>query len=128
MKVQNLGMKKFLMGFVNAFNGIKVGFGQRNMKVHGFVAIVVGVAGWYFGISRSEWFVVIFLIAAVWAAELVNTAIESEANIMRDTLGAPYSVMGKAKDLAAGAVLVVAIAAAIIGLAIFVPRVVGMIF
>lgn len=111
------------MGFVHAFQGIKTGFGQRNMRVHGFVAVLVVLAGIFLRISTIEWFIVIFLIGVVWAAELFNTAIENEANIMRDTLGAPYSIMGKAKDLAAGAVLVVAIAAGIIGLAIFVPKV-----
>ena len=115
-------MKKFLMGFVYAFNGIKASFDQVNMRVHAAISVLVLLAGWFLNISTIEWFVVIFLIGVVWAAELFNSAIENEADIMRDTLGAPYALMGRAKDLAAGAVLVISLAAAIIGLSIFVPK------
>ena len=116
-------VKKFLMGFVYAWAGIKRALSQRNMKVHIFAACLVILFGFFFQISFVEWVIIIVLIALVFAAEMFNTAIEDEANIMRDQLGAPYSLMGKAKDLAAGAVLILAVAAAIIGLAIFLPRV-----
>lgn len=121
-------MKKFLLGFVYAWRGIKDGLGQRNMRIHVIVTILVLILGFYFKISTPEWIVITILTALVWAAELFNTAIEDEANIMRDELGAPYSLMGRAKDLAAGAVLVIAVAAVIVGLAIFLPRVVNLIF
>src|SRR3989344_4377925 len=115
-------VRKFLMGFVYAWHGIKRALSQRNMKFHAFVAAVVVLFGVFLQIAFVEWVVVIVLIALVFAAEMFNTAIENEANTMRDKLGAPYSLMGAPKDLAAGAVLVLAIAAAIIGLAIFLPK------
>lgn len=112
------------MGFVYAFRGIKVGLTQRNMRVHVVAALVVIILGFLLKLSINEWIVVLILISVVWAAELFNTAIEEEANIMRDELGAPYRLMGKAKDLSAGGVLVVAICAAFIGLIIFVPKII----
>jgi len=115
------------MSFVNAWHGIKEGLGQRNLRVHVFVSFIVVAAGLYFKISFYEWVTVIVLVGLVWAAELFNTSIEDQANIMRDELGAPYSLMGKAKDMAAGAVLVLAIAAAIIGLGIFLPKLISLI-
>jgi diacylglycerol kinase (ATP) len=116
-------MSKFLKTFVDAVHGIKDGITQRNMRIHIVIAAVVFAAGFYLELSKMEWFTVIILTGMVWSAELFNTAIENEANIMRDELGAPYSIMGRAKDLAAGAVLVLAIAAAIIGITIFLPKI-----
>lgn len=117
-------MRKFLEGFVSAWHGIKDGFGQRNMRVHVIATIFVVAVGYFLRISKAEWFTVLILTGLVWSAELFNTAIENEANVMRDTLGAPYSIMGRAKDLAAGAVLVLALVATIIGVAIFLPRII----
>ncbi len=125
---QNFNMQKLFKSFVDAWHGIRAGWSQRSVHIHMFIAFAVFVAGYFLQISRIEWFVVIVLVGVVWSAELFNTAIEDEANIMRDKLGAPYSVMGRAKDLAAGAVLIVAVTAAIIGLAIFLPKIAALIF
>lgn len=120
-------MSKFFKTFVDAWHGIKDGIGQRNMRIHILIALAVFAVSFYLKLSTTEWFTVIILTGIVWSAELFNTAIESEANIMRDELGAPYSLMGRAKDLAAGAVLVLAITAAIIGITIFLPKISNMI-
>jgi diacylglycerol kinase len=117
-------MKKFLLGFKYAYRGIIESFVSRNMKFHFFMTILVICAGIFFKISLVEWFIVIILIAVVWSAEIFNTAIENAVNLLRDEAGVPYVLTGKAKDLAAGAVLVLAVAAAIIGLIIFYPKVV----
>lgn len=124
---QNLSMKKFLMGFVYAWHGVKDALGQRNMRVHLFVGVLVLIAGVVLKISLIEWLIVIFLTGVITAAEVINTAIEVEADIMRDELGAPYSLMGRAKDLGSGAVLILAVTAVILGLAIFLPRVLNLI-
>ena len=120
-------MPKFFKTFADALRGIRDGVGQKNMRIHIVIALVVFATAFYLKLSTMEWITVIILTAIVWSAELFNTAIESEANIMRDELGAPYSIMGRAKDLAAGAVLVLAIAAAIIGITIFLPKISNMI-
>ena len=93
------------------------------MKFHGFAAAAVLLAGWTIGLDRLEWFVVYILIAVVWAAELFNTAVEELANIARDELELDWEATKRARDTAAGAVLVLAVMAAFLGAGIFVVRI-----
>jgi diacylglycerol kinase len=120
----NLKIKKFFRAFPNAFNGIVSGFKERNMKFHGFAAAAVLLAGWVVGLDRLEWFIVYILMALVWSAELFNTAIEELANVVRDELGLDWEATRRARDTAAGAVLVLAVMAAFLGSGIFLVRIV----
>ncbi len=115
-------IQKFFHAFPCAFNGILSGFKERNMRFHGVAAVIVLLLGWRVGLSQLEWLTVLLLIGLVWSAELVNTAIEELANIVRDELGLDYKATTRARDTAAGAVLVLAIVASLIGLLIFVPK------
>jgi diacylglycerol kinase (ATP) len=81
--------------------------------------VVIGL-GLYFGLERWEWVSVSVAIGAVWSAELVNTAIETIVNLVSPDF---HPLAGRAKDVAAGAVLVMAVAALVVGLLIFGPRV-----
>ena len=117
-------MKKFFKGFVYAYRGIRATCKERNMRFHLFAAWVVIVAGIFFHLSRLEWAVIFICIGSVMAAEAINTAIESVCNVVRDELGAPYSSTRIARDVAAGAVLITALIAAIVGVIIFFPYVV----
>ena len=112
----------FLKGFKYAFDGIIVGAKERNMKVHIFVAIVVVVLGFLVSLTRYEWMMVVISIGVVWSAELFNTAIENLADILRDEDHLSYQATKNARDLAAGAVLAVSIAAAVIGAIIFLGK------
>ena len=76
-------------------------------------------AGFGFGISRIEWCALVLAIAGVWAAEAVNTAIELLGDA---TTSDPHPLVGRAKDVAAGAVLLAALGAAVVGLLVFAPR------
>jgi len=116
-------LRRFLRGFVNAFIGIGVALGERNMRVHCLAFIVVTLAGIYLGLTPLEWAVIVGISGAVMAAEVINTAIESICNILRDTLGTGYESTRAARDLAAGAVLVLAIAALVIAVLIFGPKI-----
>lgn len=113
---------KVLKSFTYAGKGIASGFQERNMQVHGFLTVLVLFLGLFFRISLLEWILVIVMIGLVLAAELINTAIEEVCNCMRDELGLPYKSSQRARDVAAGAVLILAIVAAIVGLIIFFPR------
>jgi len=115
-------IKKFFMAFYYATRGILAGMSERNVRFHVGAMVLVLLASWWLGLTQTEWFVVIILIALVISAELVNTAVEDIANHMRDELGLSFGSTTRARDVAAGAVLVIAIAAAIIGLMIFVPK------
>ena len=90
------------------------------MDFHLLVMVLVIIAGIGFGISRMEWVAVILCFGMVISAELFNSAVERLTDLAHPDL---HPLAGKVKDIAAGAVLVTAIAAAAIGLIIFLPYV-----
>lgn len=96
---------------------------QHNAWVHAFATVVVTALGFYFTLAKSEWCWIVLAIVAVWTAEALNTAFE----ILTDVASPDFHPLaGKAKDVAAGAVLISAIGAVIIGLIIFGPHVFAM--
>lgn len=92
---------------------------QHNAWIHAVATVCVGVAGVLFGLSWSEWCWIVLAIVAVWTAEALNTAIEFLTDVASPNF---HPIAGKAKDVAAGAVLLAAVGAAIIGLLVFGPR------
>lgn len=121
MKNNGFTLRKRLRSFGYAFHGIRLLITQEaNAWIHCFAAVCVVVAGFFFGISVSEWIAVIFAIGMVLAAEAVNSAVEALA----DRVTQEYDeAIKRTKDLASGAVLILAIAAAIIGCIIFIPKI-----
>ena len=92
---------------------------QHNAWIHAVAAVVVLAAGWWLDISALEWCAIVLAIALVISAELMNTAIE----FLVDLVSPEYNELaGKAKDVAAAGVLIMAIAAAIIGVIVFGPK------
>lgn len=89
------------------------------MRIHFLSAVLVVIAGFATGLSYSEWLIITIMIALVIGAEMINTAIECTVNLASPEL---HPLAKKAKDVAAGAVLVFAIASVIIGLLIFLPK------
>lgn len=105
--------------FVCAFAGLRdVVRGGRNAKIHVVIAVVVIAAGFSLDISRTDWAILLLTIGAVFAAESANTALESVVD-----LASPehHELARRAKDCAAGAVLVMAIAAVAVGLLVLGP-------
>jgi len=119
----HFSFRKRICSFRYAFNGIRLLLGnEHNAWVHFFAAICVIMAGFFFRLSAVEWSVILLTIGLVFAMEAVNTAIEKIA----DMISPEYNeTIKQIKDLAAGAVLFVAIAAAITGLLIFAPKVIS---
>lgn len=114
-------MKKIRNSFKYAIEGIWTSFKtERNMKIHIFIMILVIIAGIILKINKSEWIICIILFAIVIGSELFNTSIETIVDMVMLEKNEKAKI---AKDVSAGAVLVVAIGAAIIGLVIFVPRI-----
>jgi diacylglycerol kinase (ATP) len=113
-------MRKFIRGFGYAFNGIwHATATQLNFKVHLVAAVLAVFGGCTLHISPDEWLWIILCIGLVLAAELFNTAIE----FLTDLVSPEYNKKaGLVKDMSAGAVLVIAICALVIGLIIFVPK------
>lgn len=121
MKNDGFTLRKRLRSFKFAFNGIKLLIEkEHNAWIHCFAAVCVIIAGFVFGISKTEWIAVVFAIGTVLAAEAVNSSIEAIADLVSPGYN---EAIKRTKDLAAGAVLILAIAAAIVGLIIFVPKI-----
>jgi len=113
-------LKARSLSFKYAFRGIvEVLRSQHNAWIHLIAACLVVFAGFWFNVSQSEWIAIIISIGMVFSAEAFNTAIE----LLVDKISPHYDeVAGKVKDVAAGAVLFAAIAAATVGIIIFVPK------
>lgn len=107
--------------FGYAFEGIFTCIrNERNMKIHVAVTLLVIIAGFILGLSVTEWCICLGLFGLVMALELVNTAVEAVVDLVVTAERHPLAKI--AKDTAAGAVLIAAIMAAVIGLLIFVPK------
>jgi diacylglycerol kinase (ATP) len=120
-KNQSFSFRKRIASFRHAFNGIRLAISnEHNMRIHLFAALLAIGAGFYFQLTFGEWIVLVFAIGFVFAAELFNSAIESIADFISP---GHHIDIGKIKDLAAGAVLVSAIAAIIAGILIFWPHI-----
>jgi diacylglycerol kinase (ATP) len=92
---------------------------QRNAKIHSALGLAAVALGALLGIDRYEWLALILTIAMVLAAEGVNTAVEAAV----DLASPDYHPLAKiAKDVGAGTVLLTAIAAVVVGLVLFLPR------
>ncbi len=92
---------------------------QHNAWIHATISILVIAAGFAFGVSAAEWCWLILAMASVWTAESFNTALELITDIASPE---QRPAAGRAKDVAAGAVLLCAVGALAIGLIVFVPR------
>ncbi len=92
---------------------------QRNFRIQAAFAIAVAIVGLWLRISVGEWLAVVLATGMVLAAELLNTAVEALADAVHPERS---EGIGRAKDAAAGAVLVASIAAGLIGLVVFGPK------
>jgi diacylglycerol kinase len=119
-------LNKRLKSFTYAFNGLKgLWNNEHNLRIHIIAAILAILLGFYFQISTTEWIIVVLLIGMVIAAEIFNSAVEHLADFVMPNMD---SRIGKIKDLSAAAVLVIAFVAFIIGLIIFLPKLLAMVF
>lgn len=107
--------------FKCAFSGLGYMFRtQPNAQIHTVISIVVLLCGLFFKLSISEWCFLVLAAMLVLGAEALNTALEC----LTDLISPDYHPLaGRAKDVAAGGVMICAIGAAIIGLAVFVPHI-----
>ena len=109
-----------IRSFRHALRGIWVTLStQHNAWIHAVATTAAVAAGIALGISREEWLAVVLAIMAVWTAEALNTAFESLCNVASPEF---HPLVERAKDVAAGAVLISAIGAVVIGLLVFGPR------
>lgn len=91
---------------------------QSNAWIHAIATVAVALAGVVFGISRLEWCLLIAAMMAVWTAEALNTSLELLADVTSPEF---HPVVGQAKDVAAGAVLLSALGSVAIGVLVLGP-------
>ncbi len=117
--------KRLTNSFKYAFEGMLQAYvGEQNLKIHTIIAILVIIFGFILKISYTEWLVCLILIGLVLMAEFFNTSIE----YLVDLASPEVHPLAKAtKDTASAGVLMMAIISAIIGLIIFVPKLISFI-
>lgn len=109
-----------ITSFKFAFQGIGECIkNEPNFKIHIITGVLATSLAYYLGFSAAEWMVLTLVIALVLILELLNTAIEAVTNLLSPEKKQQAKL---AKDVAAAAVLVSAIAAIIIGLFLFLPK------
>jgi diacylglycerol kinase (ATP) len=105
-----------LHSFRNAFRGIYFFFReQRNARIHAVAAIAVVALGAWLGLPAGDWCLLVLCMVAVIGMEMINTAVEYLADVVSP---GHDPRIGKLKDIAAGAVLVVSFGALICGVLI----------
>jgi len=115
-------MKKTRDSIKYALCGIKYVFeSQRNIRVQLIIMIITYITGYFFNISSTEWLILILISSMVLTLEIINTALEEVVNLVTEE----YRKTAKhAKDTAAGAVLTASFFAIVVGLIIFIPKIV----
>jgi diacylglycerol kinase (ATP) len=122
MQQQKISMSKQVNGFRYAFAGIeKFILSERNAVIHLAATILVAIAALIFRVSLSEGIALTIAVGLVWMAEMFNTCIEKIMNFISMDEHVEIRLI---KDIAAGAVLIASSTALIVGLIIFIPKVI----
>jgi undecaprenol kinase len=107
--------------FKFAYNGIHIAVKMgRNIKIMIVFGVFAAISGLIFNISSGQWLSLILIIALVLSLEMANTALEAVVDLVSPGFNEKAKI---AKDMAAGAVLTASIASVIIGLIIFLPKI-----
>lgn len=119
------GKEQFNKSLGHALDGIEYAINhERNIKIEIFISILVSILGFLFKINIIEWCIIIITFSLVLGLELVNTAIERTVDLVTKDY---YELAKNAKDVAAGAVLIVSMFSVVIGIIIFLPKVINMV-
>ncbi len=119
------GKSSFKSSFNHAMDGIEFAIDhERNIKIEIFMGICASILGFILNISSIEWAIIVLVIAMVLSLELINTAIERAVDLTTKE----YQELAKAaKDVSAGAVLIMSMFSVIIGILIFLPKIINLI-
>ena len=123
-KNERFSIRKRIKSFSYAFAGLRVLLREEhNAWIHAAATILVVAASFLLRISYIEWIAVLIVIGMVFSAEIVNASIERIADFVSP---GKDNRIRDIKDLAAAAVLVCAITAAIVGLIVFLPKIMAL--
>lgn len=112
--------RRSIISFKNAFDGIVSAYKtEKHLRFHFLVTLFIVIIGFIFKLNRFEWMSILIVIGLVIQAELLNTAIEKLLDYTKPEIHPKAKII---KDMAAGAVLTASIIAAIVGIIIFLPK------
>ncbi len=94
---------------------------ETNIKIQFVISVFVTVMGFYFNISSTEWMIQFLVIGLVMGTEGINTAIEKMSDFIHPER---HNKIGLIKDIAAGAVFIMSLTAIVIGLIIYIPKII----
>ena len=121
-KRKKFSLTRQLKSFTFAFEGIRVLWKEEhNIRIHIIAAFLALIAGLFFQIQVYEWIAVILVIAFIIVTEIINTSIEHLADVVSPGID---NQIKKIKDIAAAAVLIAAISAVVVGVIIFLPKII----
>lgn len=123
---KKISKKKLKNSFKYAIEGIRSAFKtEQNLKIHFIIAVIAIILGILLKINYTEWAICFLLFGFVITSELLNTAIEVTVDLAMPEKNERAKL---AKDIAAGAVLVSAIISVLVGVAIFLPKIINFFF
>ncbi len=114
-------MQTLIDMFRYASRGIYIAFKEeRNMRIHTIIGMIVLVCGVVFKITLMEWLIVIICITLILVVEMINTAIENIVDFISPEY---HQLAGKIKDISSGAVMLTSFGVAIVGIVIFLSKI-----
>lgn len=113
----------FIKSIEYALEGIKTAHKEEpNFKIHFAIAILVLILAGFLGFSSTEWLLLLFTISFVLVVEFINTSLEDVVNLINPEV---HPLAKKAKDVMAAAVLISAITSVLVGVTLFLPKLLG---
>ena len=113
-------LRRRAASFGHALRGVGAALrSEVHLQFHAAATVAVLALGWWLGLRPSEWALVALAVGGVWTAELLNTAVEALTDLASPGY---HPLAGRAKDVAAGAVLLAALAALAVGALVFGPK------
>ena len=123
-KLKLQGKSNFIESVDHAIDGISYTANhERNFKIELFMMVAVLIAGVYFKVSKIEWLILLLTIGNVLTLELINTSIERCVDLVTKDY---HELAKNAKDISAGAVLIMSIFSVCVGIIIFLPKILEM--
>jgi undecaprenol kinase len=124
-KAKKYKNESFIGSFEFAIKGVKTSIDEeQNMRKHALIAILVILLGFLFHLSAQEWLWILLAIFLVIVTEILNSVIENIVDLVTDYHY--HSLAKKAKDMSAGAVLLMALFAVLVGMIIFLPKIISL--
>ncbi|WP_027963466.1 diacylglycerol kinase family protein [Halalkalibacillus halophilus] len=119
-------MRRDRIGFKYAFSGIATALKhEHNIRIHFIITFLTIFTGIWIGLSAIEWLFILIAIGLVLALELVNTVIETITDVL---FTSTHETAKRIKDMSAAAVLIAATFASLVGIIIFLPKIMDLLF